>query len=277
MLNVLVTLDSKYIPPLKVLLNSMFLNNKEENITVYLLHSSLKKAEIDHLREFVATYKQTLFPIFIDDHYFDDAPVLRHYTKEMYYRLAAHKFLPESVERILYLDPDIVVLNPIREFYEMDFENNLFIAAEHEMTARIALPFNRLRLRVPQAKGYFNTGVLLMNVALMRELVQMEDIYQFIEDNKLLLVLPDQDVMNGLYWDKIKKVDSFRYNYDARYYERMKLIPNIKYNDLEWIEKNTVFLHYCGKDKPWNPGYKGDLGFYYHKYNPESDAAEVVE
>ena len=57
----------------------------------------------------------------------------------------------------------------------------------------------------------------------------------------------------------------------------MKLIPNIKYNDINWIEKNTVFLHYCGKEKPWNPGYKGDLGAYYHKYNPESDAAELVE
>ncbi len=277
MINILVTLDAKYIPPLKVLLNSMFLNNKDEKFTIYLLHSSLTQSDLDHIQDFVASFGHTFHPIFVADHYFRDAPVLRHYTKEMYYRLAAHKFLPESVDRILYLDPDIIVLNPIREFYEMDFEGNLFIAAEHEFTARIALPFNRLRLKVPQAKGYFNTGVLLMNVKLMRELVHMDDIYEFIEENKLLLLLPDQDVMNGLYWDKIKKVDSFRYNYDARYYDRMKLIPNIKYNDINWIEKNTVFLHYCGKDKPWNPGYKGDLGAYYHKYNPENDAAELVE
>ncbi len=277
MMNILVTLNANYIPPLKVLLNSLFVNNPDEEFTIYLLHSSLTKTEIDHLTNFIESYQQNFHPILIDNHCFQDAPVFRHYTTEMYYRLAAHRFLPDHVDRILYLDPDIVVLNPIRDFYTMDFDDHLFIAAEHEITSKLVLPINRLRLKAPQAKGYFNTGVLLMNVALMRELVHMKDIYQFIEENKLLLILPDQDVMNALYWDKIKKVDSFRYNYDARYYEKMKFIPNIKYNDLDWIKENTVFLHFCGKDKPWNSDYKGELGYFYHKFNPEDDMARVVE
>jgi len=33
----------------------------------------------------------------------------------MYYRLLAFKFLPEELDRILYLDPDILVINPIDE------------------------------------------------------------------------------------------------------------------------------------------------------------------
>jgi lipopolysaccharide biosynthesis glycosyltransferase len=51
----------------------------------------------------------------------------------MYYRLLAYKFLPPDLERILYLDPDILVINPIRELYETDIDGYLYAAAYHDM------------------------------------------------------------------------------------------------------------------------------------------------
>ena len=86
-------------------------------------------------------------------------------------------------------------------------------------------------------------------------------------------MLPDQDVLNGLYWGKIKPVDCYRYNYDARYYDMIQLFPNPKH-DLRWIRENTVFIHYCGKDKPWKENYKGELGLFYKQY---SDILELEE
>jgi len=52
-INLLVTLDSKYIRPLKVMLASMFINNPEENFHVYLVHSSIKDEEIADLGQFM--------------------------------------------------------------------------------------------------------------------------------------------------------------------------------------------------------------------------------
>ncbi|MFO7342907.1 glycosyltransferase family 8 protein [Caldibacillus debilis] len=265
MLNILVTVNSNYIPPLKVMLNSLFLNNRQERFAIYLLYSNIKDEEIKDLLDFVEGKGQRLHPIAVDPKQFEDAPVFRHYTVEMYYRLAAHLYLPEEIDRILYLDPDIVVINPIKELYEMDFDGCLFIAAEHEHTTKVARPFNKLRLGTPNAKGYFNTGVLLMNLQEIRKNVDMQKIYRFIEENKLLLFLPDQDVLNALFWDKIKPVDAYRYNYDARYYELGKLLPKFKY-DLDWMKKNTVFIHFCGKEKPWQEKYKGELGKFYKEY-----------
>ncbi|WAA09595.1 glycosyltransferase family 8 protein [Fervidibacillus albus] len=265
MINILVTLNANYIPPLKVMLHSLFSKNKNESFHVYLMHSSLSEAQIHDLQQFFEQYGQHFHPIFVDHKQFQNAPVFRHYTVEMYYRLAAHRFLPDSVDRILYLDPDIVVINPIKDFYKTDFEDNLFIASEHEHTTKLVQPINKFRLKTPSAKGYFNTGVLLMNISLMKKLIRMDEIYSFIEENKRLLILPDQDILNGLYWDKIKPVDSFRYNYDARYFELAKLYPMYK-KDLIWIKKNTLFIHYCGKDKPWHKNYKGTLGLFYNYF-----------
>lgn len=265
MINILVTLNSNYILPLKVLLKSLFTNNEMERFTIYLIHSELTQQDLDTIRFYIEGHGHHFHPIFINKELFSDAPVFRHYSVEMYYRLAAHQFLPNDVDRILYLDPDIVAINPISSFYHMDFDDCLFVAAEHEHTSRLVKGINNFRLKTPFAKGYFNTGVLLMNVALMRKMVDMEQIYKFIIKNKLKLILPDQDVLNGLYWDKIKPVNSYLYNYDARFFEFGK-ISRKDYGDIHWIRKNTVFIHYCGKDKPWHEDYKGSLGMFYRRY-----------
>ena len=264
MINILVTLNANYLPPLKVMLNSLFANNNE-TFSVYMIHSEIPEHEVAQLEQFVKRRGHQLTSVQVDSEFFSGAPVFRHYSKEMYYRLAAHLLLPEHLDRILYLDPDIVVINPIHDFYWMDFEDCLFVAAEHEYTVKFTRTINKLRLGTPNAKGYFNTGVLLMNLELIRKEVRLEDIYKFIEENRYKLILPDQDVLNALYWNKIKPVDSYRYNYDARYYELSKLLPNEK-NKLEWIKKNTVFIHFCGKDKPWHKNYKGELGAFYREY-----------
>ncbi|EHL75925.1 MULTISPECIES: glycosyltransferase family 8 protein [Bacillus] len=265
MMNILVTLNANYLPPLKVLLHSLFCNNKDESFSIYLLYSDIPDQDIKALEQYIISKGHRFTPIFVDSKWFQDAPVFRHYTSEMYYRLAAYQFLPEDVDRILYLDPDIVCINPITDFYWTDFENCLFVAAEHEHSAKMARAINKLRLRTPNAKGYFNTGVLLMNMASIRKEVNIEEIYQFIEKNKLKLVLPDQDVLNALYWDKIKPADSLKYNYDARYYELSKLIPKRKHS-IDWIRRNTVLIHYCGKDKPWHKQYKNELKCFYDQY-----------
>lgn len=265
MINILVTLNANYIPPLKVMLSSLFFNNPEEKFSVYMMYSDISEERLQELHMFFEKNGQCLFPIFVEPMLFADAPIFRHYTSEMYYRLAAHQFLPNDLDRVLYLDPDIVVINTVKSFYESDFENCLFIAAEHKHSTKVASLFNKLRLKTPNAKGYFNTGVLLMNLEGMRKAVNVKDIYQFIEENRLKLVLPDQDVLNALYWDKIKPADCYRYNFDARYYEITKRLPNPKYS-LEWIKQNTVFIHYCGKDKPWMKNYKGELGAFYKQY-----------
>jgi len=87
------------------------------------MHSSIKEEELEDLDRFIEAEGGRLKIVQINDSYFEDAPTLLHYTKAMYYRLLAFKFLPEELDRILYLDPDILVINPIDELYNMDIDN----------------------------------------------------------------------------------------------------------------------------------------------------------
>jgi lipopolysaccharide biosynthesis glycosyltransferase len=262
-MNLLVTLDSNYIVPLKVMLTSLFVNNPEENFNIYLLHSTIKDGEIADIEQFAGRYGQKLYNIKIDDRYFENAPVVFHYTKEMYYRLLAYKFLPAELDRILYLDPDILVINKVRELYDTDLDGYLFAAAYHHVIAMNE--FNRIRLYPYKIEAYFNSGVLLMNLDLHRQLIDEEAIYTFIEENRSKLIMPDQDIINALYAKQIKCLDEKVYNFDVRYFKYYKMITN-NTCDMDYIVRNTVFLHFCGKKKPWRKSYSGQFHSLYKHY-----------
>jgi len=266
-MNLLVTLDSKYIRPLKVMLYSLFINNPAEHFHIYLMHSSIKDDEIADIESFINSYGQKLFVIKIDSSYFQNAPVVFHYTKEMYYRLLAYKFLPKELDRILYLDPDILVINPVRQLYETGLDGYLYAAAYHDLLA--VKEINRIRLYPYKIEAYFNSGVLLMNLDLQRKLVNEETIFSFIEKNRSRLIMPDQDVINILYAKQIKCLDEKLYNYDTRYYNYYKMITN-NTCDMDYIMKNTVILHFCGKKKPWRKGYSGKFYSLYKHYEAKA-------
>ena len=95
-----------------------------------------------------------------------------------------------------------------------------------------------------------------MNLEAIRHHVQRKDILDFIDKNRNRLILPDQDVLNGLYADRVMAIPDEIYNFDARY----SLIYQAKSQgkwDLTWVIDHTVFLHFAGRDKPWKSNYRG--------------------
>lgn len=261
-MNVLVTLDSKYIYPLKVMLKSLFINNHEDKFAIYLMHSRLKEEEIDDIDKFIEIHGSKLYEIKIDDKYFDNAPVHLHYTKEMYYRILAFRFLP-SLDRILYLDPDILVINSVSKFYQMDINGYLYAAAYRNRIDTTAI--NKIRLKPYKIDNYYNSGVLLMNLVLQREYIKEEVIFDFVEKYHWKLVMPDQDIINALYAKFIKPLDETIYNYDVRRFRFYKYKTK-GICDMDYVINHTVFLHFNGKKKPWHNNYQGVFHALYKHY-----------
>lgn len=262
-MNILVTLNSNYMKALKVMLKSMFINNPKETFSIYVMHSSIKEDELAELQHYVSQHGHELRVIAIQEDMFQNAPVVKHYTREMYYRLLAFRFLPKAVEKILYLDPDMLVINEIRTLYDIDISEYLYAAAYHDMVS--VKEINKLRLRPYDIEAYYNTGVLLMNLRLQRQKVNPKDIYDFVEKNKKKLILPDQDIINALYSKEIKQIDETLYNYDARYYRYYKVISNGKV-DMDYVINKTSIIHFCGKKKPWHKNYSGHFHALYKHY-----------
>ena len=90
MINLLVTLNSNYIPPLTVMLRSLMLADPAEEFTVFVAHSSLTASDIAAVEAAVDLSRTKICPIEIDPQLMNDAPVLKRITKETYYRRNDH-------------------------------------------------------------------------------------------------------------------------------------------------------------------------------------------
>lgn len=264
-MNILVTLDRNYLPPLKVMLTSMFLSNPGEQFDIWLASDDLTPESLTDTSCLCARFGSALHLIPIKADCFEHAPTLRYYSKAMYYRLLAAELLPEDMDTILYLDPDILVIGALRPLYDLELGDNLYAAAIHRGLVDLSTPVNKLRLSTYETEGYFNSGVLLMNLPRIREVVSPQAIFDYVEKNRQLLLLPDQDILNGLYGERILPVSEHIWNYDARKYNEYKLASQCDM-DMDWVMRRTAILHFCGKRKPWHKAYFGRFSALYKHY-----------
>lgn len=260
-MNILVTLNSNYLKVLVVMLKSLAHSNKYKKFDVYVMNDSLTKKDIEYLKE--NSFKNiNIIDLKVSDKEFNKSPVTKRYPKEMYYRILAAYYLPKKVDKILYLDPDLVVINKIDKLYNINLDNYYFAAASHIWG--LLQTFNQIRLRMRRENIYINSGVMLMNIKLLRREQDKQDVYDFIKKNKNNLMLPDQDVLSGLYANKILPLDPYAYNMTEKLLNQTYFMPHI---NTRWIEENSVIIHYCGKNKPWNKKYKGSLNKFYNFYD----------
>ena len=262
-MRLLVTLDQNYLTQLQVLLTSVKVNNSRETVHLYLMHSGIPAEKLAIVERQCRTIGYTLFPVRVDPVFFKDAPVTKRYPREMYYRLLAPHLLPENLNRILYLDPDILVINSLRPLWDLDLKGHLFAAASHTGITEFANSVNRLRLRTNS--NYYNSGVLLMDLSRCRKEIVPKDIFAYAEKHKADLFLPDQDILNAMYWKRILPLDDAVWDYSARNYNSYLLRSSGK-TDMDWVIANTSVLHFCGRTKPWAPRYPYRFGILYKHY-----------
>ncbi|MGI5895211.1 MAG: glycosyltransferase family 8 protein [Candidatus Merdivicinus sp.] len=260
---ILVSLDCNYLPQFQILVTSIYRNNPGEKIEIYLLHSGIEQNLLENATRHCAIYGYSLHPIQVDGQIFANAPSTKRYPPEMYYRLLSGQLLPQHLERILYLDPDILVINPLRPLWELDLKGNMLAAAAHTGKTELANNVNRLRLGTNH--DYYNSGVLLLDLTLCRKWIDPDQIFQYVSKHAKELLLPDQDILNALYGEKILPLPDAVWNYDARNYNTYLMSSSGQYN-MNWVIQNTAILHFCGKSKPWKPGYLYRFGVLYQHY-----------
>lgn len=262
-MDLLVTFDQNYIPPFRTMLKSLVLNNPGEVFHVWLLHSAIPQEQLWELEEYCAGQGVPLTPLVVDRTMFEGAPISKQYPQEMYYRLLAPLLLPESTRRVLYLDPDILVINPLRPLWEAELGDLAFAAASHVGLTGVMNGINRVRLGTEH--DYYNSGVMLMDLVKARGFVKPEEIFQCVREHGDELLLPDQDLFNHLYGRQTLPLNDAVWNYDARRYSDYLLRSSGEYH-MDWVMRNTAVLHFCGKSKPWKHSQTGRFAALYKHY-----------
>lgn len=259
-MNILITINKNYLKYAFVMLKSCISNNQKEKIKVFIVSNDISVKDMEY---FFESQKVEYSIIGFDDKLFNNAPTSKRYPNEIYYRLLASMYLPDEVDRILYLDPDVIILKSLNDLYNMNFDGNYYIGASN--VKKFLRKFNELKNNASKNAPYINTGVLLINLSGLRKVNVRGKIINYLDKNKNRLFLPDQDILQGVFGNKIKVINNHVYNLSDREIKKHNLTHRNKI-DNKWVEENTSIIHYIGKNKPWKKKYKGILKKYYTKY-----------
>lgn len=262
-MNLLFAINQNHIPLFLSCVHSISIRGGADSYTIYILHSDLTLTDQTYICGAIDEKFACHF-IAVPGKVFEDFPETARYPVQIYYRLAAPLLLPKNIDRILYLDVDTIIINPLMSLYDTDFEEKWFVACTH--TKEFLKKCNQFRLRIEKDVPYINTGVMLMNLPELRQHLDLGAIRHFTLEHQRLLVLPDQDVLTALYGDKVKIADALRYNISDRVLILHNADPKQAKIDLDWVTENSVIIHYFGKNKPWEKNYIGILDTFYYQY-----------
>lgn len=255
-INILCATDDNYVPYCGIMLTSVFDNNKDSEIEVYILiDKPLSVSNCRRIERLSRHYHQKIHLVMVDNSFVAQFPTrgMSYWSVAMYYRLFAAELLPNSIDTILYLDCDIIVNSSIESLFEIDMEDAAIasVCDIYNFSTECSE-----RLGYSPEGGYFNSGVMLMNMSYWREHRIGEECLDYLKNNYNCLLANDQDVLNAILWDRKLELP-LTYNYQLQFlssYFFNLQSPSMKQNILDTYENPTI-IHYAYSIKPWSVMY----------------------
>ena len=231
--NFLVCFDYEYVHIAKAMLKSLYLNSGIKNFVVHCFTRNISNEVMKQINQYnlnIQQYNMT----YNFEHYYNH---LNHVTVSTMDRLLMTKILDSKVDRIVYLDIDLLILNNIKNLFKVDTKEkgiaarpsieknllNIWIRTHRDKNKTAAKYFN--------FKHSFNAGVLVCDLKKLRK-------NNFYEQTKAYYVkagFNDQIILNLYANQKYSQLDK-KYN---------------TYANLEAPEYDISILHFAGHMKPW--------------------------
>lgn len=274
--------DDNYAMPLAAMVCSVMDNLRDDcSVAFFIIDGGIKKRSKENILKTLKNKKCEVSFLPNLSSYFDEnfkeavhytiteGQAKKHLTIETYYRLLIPELLPQTFEKAIYLDCDLVVDQDISLLWEIDLEDNYLLAAPdlwiHSIAAHNGLlNYQELGIKNINAK-YFNAGVVVVNIKKWRDENILRDATEYLKQNKEYIRFADQDILNALLVDKWGELDP-QWNvtpgiYEYSSWEASPFSEGI-YNSI--INEPNI-IHFAAADKPWNSR-KSLFQDYFYRY-----------
>ena len=233
------------------MLTSLFETNRAEHFDVFMLTSGLNEESVNHLQDLFDSYSNELFLVHIDDSILADCPIRSgdHVSLATYYRLICANVLPKDIEKILWLDGDLIINGPIRELWETDLGDLAIAAVTDESYCQ---PEIYRRLLLDASIPYISAGVLLINLAYWRAHNVATRFMECIRLRRDSLLFHDQDTLNIVFQNE-KAFLPLIWNYQSGFIASWvyPTYPDSFQRQILQASTNPRIIHYSGPAKPW--------------------------
>lgn len=238
--------DGSYSQHLAVALVSLLENNRANRFEILVV--TLNMAEADRLKLAVladsfANVTLTFQPFDISrySHFRTD----NHISHASYLRIFIPEILPESVEKVLYLDCDLLVRHDIAPLWDTELGDKVLGAVQNPFFVR------HDDLAMPPRADYFNAGVLLMNLKRWRALDGTARIIRFIEAHHDHLWAHDQDALNAVFCGEFHALAP-GWNFQTAMLWSEPDGLSLSYPQYRRLLEDPGIVHFTTPSKPWH-------------------------
>lgn len=245
-MHIALNVDDNYLIAAETLIKSIMILH--ENIHFHILHdNSVPTQWFTYLNQYLQSLNSYAHSIIIENKYFNNVSSDVLLPKTAWYRLLIPQLI--HIDKILYLDCDILVLQKIDELYQLNIDN-FYIAAVPDSIIN-KLDYHTLHKTLPNIVPYFNSGVMLMNLKKLRQPEFQQQLYATI-NQYAHSVYGDQDILNIVLQNKWLKIP-IQWNYQLHTFNMLATFQVIHLlgNDMFCPTEKLAILHYTSNPKPW--------------------------
>lgn len=254
--------DNNYISHCSAAIASILLNSTSNvNFKFHILDGGISNKNKSNIKKLSKIRPFDIEFYDMKKYDFSEFALNRSYISEAtYYRLMLLDILSPTINKVIYLDCDIIVEKDIKELWDIDISSYCAGVVEDEGSIS-----QIRRMNLPLENNYFNAGILVLNLEELRKFNFKESCFEYYKENESIIILQDQDILNGVLNGKCKFLP-LCWNTNARIYLGNNL--ERKYSIKDEIEAgyNPGILHYTDVQKPWKVSSNHILKEEYWKY-----------
>jgi lipopolysaccharide biosynthesis glycosyltransferase len=245
-IHIVLVADNRYCNFAGAVIASVFKTaHREDIIHVHIVHDEIttqNKRKIETLLSL--RQSSTIDFILADTHKIPEITLPRHISQATLYRLQLPKLLPQ-LDRVLYLDCDVIVIDSLSLLWNIPLDGNL-IGAVCDCNRKLEEHKHNLGI----AGEYINAGVLLMDLHAMRNHNICEEFQKQLECSTDRITMADQDIINIILQGKIRILD-LRYNLSGGFFKGDYGKNYYSEKDIATAVENPCILHFTSARKPW--------------------------
>ena len=220
-----------------VVINSILDNNPKVCFMFHIFCDDIKEIDIQRFKILSEKYIElTVVLYYVNADEFKYIKTSQRYSQAAFYRIISAALLYPQIKKILYLDSDLMCLNSFKKLRDLDI-NSICMAVQDSGSW---IEEHKCEIGLPREHVYFNSGVIYMNLEKWNEANVSEKAMKLLAENEFSFC--DQDALNISIGSRYQML-SERYNH---------FYMNGKHQEVP-LPKDTVFLHFAGDIKPWQP------------------------
>ncbi len=261
-INICFASDDNYAQHLAVAISSILKNSSKNDIyNIHILNGDISGDNKEKILNLKKIRQFNCYFYNMEKFDFSLLPLNREYiSAATYYRLFITDILPKDIDKLIYLDCDIIAKVDLKILHSFDISGYLAGVIEDEGSIT-----QSLRLKLPVENNYFNAGVMVFNLKQLRSFDLKEKCFNYYKANQNIITLQDQDILNGVFNGKCKFLP-LCWNANGRLYRYNELKHNYTKKDEAIAKKHPAIIHYTDTGKPWDKHCYHPLQIEYFKY-----------